>query len=129
MTGNKCLLDTCTIIATFRNDNTVWTKLDLMSEVYVPAIVVGELFYGAYKSADPQKHIIQVDAFLKNCRILPCNSLSADAYGRIKAALMQKGRPIPENDVWIAAIARQYDLPLFTIDKHFSEIDGISLVQ
>lgn len=122
------MLDTCTIIATFKNDNAIWSKLDLMSEVYVPAIVVGELYYGAYKSANPQKHIAQIRAFLKNCITISCDSLSGEVYGRIKTALMQKGRPIPENDVWIAAIAQQFDLPLFTIDKHFSEIDGISLV-
>ena len=129
MTGNKCLLDTSVIIHAFRNNNTVATLLDTMAEVYVPVTVIGELYYGAYKSADPTKHITQVQSFLLNCKILSPDAVTGDTYGNIKAALVKKGKPIPENDIWIAAMARQYDLPLFTTDNHFSEIENISLIK
>jgi tRNA(fMet)-specific endonuclease VapC len=39
-----------------------------------------------------------------------------------------KGKPIPENDIWIAASAMQYQIPLFTHDRHFNEVEGISIV-
>ena len=48
-------------------------------------------------------------------------------YGVIKQALREKGRPIPENDIWIAAIAQQYGLTLVTRDDHFTAIDGLTL--
>jgi tRNA(fMet)-specific endonuclease VapC len=127
MTGSKCLLDTSIIIHAFKNNGEIAAQLDLISEIYVPVIVVGELHYGAYKSANPQKHISQVQAFLQNCKILGSDSGTAEMYGDIKAILMKKGKPIPENDIWIAAVARQYNIPLFTADNHFSEIETISL--
>jgi tRNA(fMet)-specific endonuclease VapC len=67
MTGNKCLLDTSVIIHTFRENNAVSVQLDAIGEIYVPLIVIGELFYGAYKSADPAKHITRMQFFLNNC--------------------------------------------------------------
>jgi tRNA(fMet)-specific endonuclease VapC len=51
---------------------------------------------------------------------------TATLYGSIKAALRKKGKPIPENDIWIAAIVQQHDLILITRDKHFSEIDNLN---
>jgi len=46
----------------------------------------------------------------------------------LKASLRRKGKPIPENDIWIAAIAYQHDLTLITRDKHFSEIDELKII-
>jgi len=127
MTGNKCLLDTSIIIHSFKKKNDVGEKLDSIEEIYVPVIVVGELHYGIYKSADPYRHLAQVKSFLSNCRILSADFDTADIYGNIKATLTKKGKPIPENDIWIAAFAQQYNLPLYTKDKHFSEILTIAL--
>jgi tRNA(fMet)-specific endonuclease VapC len=128
MTGSKCILDTSVIIDVFKQHNTIAQKLDQMSEIYVPVVVVGELLYGAYKSNDPGKHIRQLQSFLTNCKILRSDEITADHYGSIKAVLSNKGKPIPENDIWIAATARQHNLPLFTSDKHFQEIDSLNLI-
>ncbi len=65
--------------------------------------------------------------FLQDYTVLAPDVFTADLYGNIKAALKGKGKPIPENDMWIAAIAMQYDLPLFTADKHFKEVDRLTL--
>jgi tRNA(fMet)-specific endonuclease VapC len=53
----------------------------------------------------------------------------ARQYGVIKNALRAKGRPIPENDIWIAAIAMQYHLTLVARDGHFQEVDGLVVGQ
>ena len=127
MTGIKCLLDTSVIIHTFRGNSLITVQLDDVSEVYVPLMVIGELFYGAYRSADPLKHIARMKYFLDNCIALNPDEMTANIYGEIKANLMKKGKPIPENDIWIAAIAQQYNLPLFTTDKHFAEVESITL--
>ena len=52
---------------------------------------------------------------------------TASLYGTIKANLRKKGKPIPENDIWIAAIAMQHDLTLLTRDRHFEAVDGLRL--
>ena len=127
MTGNNCLLDTSIIIHAFKRNNTIAGKLDEMSEVYVPVVVIGELFYGAYRSADPAKHIAQIQSFLSNCTTLLPDAMTADIYAKIKTILTSKDKPIPENDIWIAATANQYNLPLFTTDNHFKEIDSIRI--
>jgi tRNA(fMet)-specific endonuclease VapC len=52
---------------------------------------------------------------------------SARNYGAIRDELRRKGRPIPDNDIWVAAIARQHNLTLITRDTHFQEIEGLSI--
>ena len=52
---------------------------------------------------------------------------TAKEYGRLKHQLWKKGNPIPENDLWIAAIASQHDITVLTRDKHFQAISGIKL--
>ena len=56
-----------------------------------------------------------------------CDEQTANEYGLIKISLRAKGRPIPDNDAWIAALARQYNLPLATRDEHFAEVEGVVL--
>lgn len=59
--------------------------------------------------------------------MLDCDTETAKVYGIIKNALRTKGKPIPENDIWIAAIALQHDVTLVTRDAHFGAIDGLDL--
>ena len=59
--------------------------------------------------------------------MLPCDTATAQQYGDIKNQLRAKGRPIPENDIWIAAIAMQYQLTLVARDGHFHEVDGLQV--
>lgn len=128
MTGNsRCLLDTSIIIHSFKNQS-IAIELDSFSEIFVPSIAAGELYFGAYRSSNPEKHLAEVRAFLHNCTIITVNHETANLYGSIKTDLLAKGKPIPENDMWIAAITLQHNLPLFTTDKHFKEIDGIVLI-
>ncbi len=122
------MLDTSIIIHYFKNNSDIITRLHAFSEIFVPSIAAGELYYGAYRSANVQKHLDQTHGFLKNYTILVTDIITTNLFGSIKTALKSKGKPIPENDIWIAAIATQHNLPLFTTDKHFNEIDTITLV-
>jgi tRNA(fMet)-specific endonuclease VapC len=128
MIGNKCVLDTSIVIEAFKRNNAVADLLDAMEEVYVPVTVIGELTYGAYKAADTPKHLNQVNAFLDNCSILPIDATTAEVYAKTKTAFSKKGNPIPENDIWIAAVAVQYDLPLFAKDHHFEAVDNLEMI-
>ena len=69
----------------------------------------------------------RIDRFAAVNEILHCDAKTAKYYGLIKQKLRQKGQPIPENDIWIAAIAQQYDLTLVSRDKHFSKIEGLQI--
>jgi len=125
--NGRHLLDTNVIIALFRDDNKVRDRIAASPEVFVPAIAVGELYYGAQHSAHVEENIKQVREFAANSTVLACDSATAEYYGQIKNRLKTRGRPLPENDVWIAAIARQYSLTVVTRDQHFREIDGLFL--
>jgi tRNA(fMet)-specific endonuclease VapC len=56
---------------------------------------------------------------------MPCDAATAREYGRIKEILRAKGKPIPENDIWIAAMAVQHGLTLATRDQHFGEVPNL----
>jgi tRNA(fMet)-specific endonuclease VapC len=105
------------------------TKLDLYSTVYVSSIVVGELYFGAYGSTNKIKNLERIKKFLPRCSVLLPDESTADIYGQIKTALRKKGRPIPDNDIWIAALATQHKIILATRDAHFNEVSNLKTVR
>lgn len=121
MTG-EFLLDTNAVIASFANRVDFRTLLGPVAQLYLPSTAVGELYYGAEKSGRAAANIARVDALVAAFRVLPCDAGTAAEYGRVRHALATKGRPIPINDVWIAAIALQHDLTLVTRDAHFQHV-------
>jgi len=91
-------------------------------------VVLGELlagFSGGNKEAENQHELYQ---FLEMPRIklLTSNEVTAKYYAMIYKQLRHKGKPIPTNDMWIAATAMQYHLTLLSYDKHFANIEGLS---
>ena len=128
MTGNSVLLDTNIVIDLFKGDKKIFAFLEEQQAVYIAAAVLGELFLGAYRSANEARHLQEIKGLLLKCTVLSTDTMTAENYGRIKAALLKKGKPIPENDIWIAATALQHQLPLYTKDKHFNEVDNLTLV-
>lgn len=125
--SGKYLLDSNIIIALFAGEQVVLNAANEAEEVFVPSIVVGELYYGAQKSNKRQMNVARVDSFAEANVILDCDQETARWYGQIKQQLQAKGRPLPENDIWIAAIAFQYGLTLVTRDNHFNEIDSLDI--
>ena len=125
--NGKFLLDTNVIIALFAGEDDVKEKIKSADEVFVPSIVLGELYFGAWKSGRSKANLDRIDEFAANNVILGCDVTTAGRYGEIKNGLRVKGRPLPENDIWIAAIALQHDLTLVTRDAHFGEIESLKL--
>jgi tRNA(fMet)-specific endonuclease VapC len=120
------LLDTNIVIAFFAKDTEVLTRI-VQVNFLIPSIVLGELHADARKSVRAAENLARIDAAVPNSIILNCDYQTAQVYGVIKQALRLKGRPIPENDIWIAAVAQQYGLPLITRDEHFTAVDGLSI--
>jgi tRNA(fMet)-specific endonuclease VapC len=123
--SGKYLLDTNIIIALFAAESSIIDNLTQANEVFIPSIAVGELYYGARKSGRPQKNLERIEEFVVNNRIIECDANTARQYGDVKDRLRIKGRPLPENDVWIAALALQYGLILVTRDAHFQEVESL----
>ena len=98
-------LDTNIVIAFFREDAAVLAHVKAADALFVPAVVLGELRYGARKSGQIQANLDRVQAFEAVVSVLPVNAGTAEHYGIIKDVLRAKGRPLPENDIWIAAVA------------------------
>jgi tRNA(fMet)-specific endonuclease VapC len=124
--NGKLLLDTNAVVALFRQDPAIIKRLAAAAEVFLPITVVGELQYGAANSARPDENHSKLDQFAASSSLLYCDLATARQYGQVKHALRVKGRPIPENDIWIAALALQHGLTLISGDQHFGEVDGLS---
>jgi tRNA(fMet)-specific endonuclease VapC len=127
MTGNKLLLDTNIVIELFRGNQLVIDFLDKQDKLYLPTATLGELYLGAYRSSNVSKKLQEIKSFLESCVVLYTDAIISDKYAIIKTALLNKGKPIPENDIWIAATAMHYDIQLYTFDEHFGEVEGIKL--
>ena len=122
--AGRVLLDTNVIIAFFSGEKAVSQRF-VDAEVFVSSTVLGELYYGARKSAHVAGNLARIEQFASSVQVLNCDAATAQLYGNIRDGLRSKGRPIPENDIWIAAVALQHGLPLATRDDHFKEVDGL----
>ena len=71
------------------------------------------------------ENLARIDDFAARNVVLGCDTETARRYGEVKNGLRQKGRPVPKNDIWIAAIALQNDLTLVARDAHFREVEGL----
>lgn len=123
--NGKFLLDTNIVIALFGNDYSVKKNIAKAEEIYIPVAVVGELYYGAFKSSKTEENLTHINNFIKANTILTHDAETSKKYGYVKHMLQKKGRPVPENDIWIAAIALHFNLCLISRDGHFLSIDNL----
>jgi tRNA(fMet)-specific endonuclease VapC len=128
MTGNSVLLDTNIISGLIKGDLSIADKLDQSENACIPVIAIGELYYGAEYSAHITKNLNNVRKIIEQYTILFIDNSTAAVYGAIKGELRRRGTPIPENDIWIAAIAKQHQLNLVTRDKHFSHVENLAIL-
>jgi tRNA(fMet)-specific endonuclease VapC len=126
--GNSVLLDTSIVVRHFRDGKALAAKLAVFEEIYLPQTAVAELYAGAFRSARPEKNIQQIKRFLEAVDVVVSDESTPEVYGRISAQLAQGGTPIPQNDIWIAALALQSDLPLATFDQHFQHVKGLTVL-
>ena len=128
MTGNSLALDTNAAIAALSGEGDAAKIFGGFEAVCLPVPVVGELQYGALKSARPKENLAVIEGLTGRCAVLPADERTAAVYAEVRAGLKRRGRPIPENDVWIAAVCVQHGLPLATRDSHFQEVEGLRIV-
>jgi tRNA(fMet)-specific endonuclease VapC len=127
VTGNLAV-DTNAVIAYRADIAGAAGIIDAAACIMLPLPVLGELLFGAAASGRPEENRQAVLAFAETCTLLEPTMQTAEVYASTRAALKSQGRPIPENDVWIAALCLQWDLPLLTRDGHFKQIKNLSVV-
>ena len=126
--AGEVILDSSVAIPFLTGETGVVHAVGEAERVYVPVAVVGELFYGARKSNRVAVELQRVEAFVADAIVLQSDLETGRVYAQIKHELRLKGRLLPENDMWIAAVARQHDKPLATRDAHFNIVSGLTLV-
>jgi tRNA(fMet)-specific endonuclease VapC len=97
--------------------------------LFVPTVVLGELFFGAENSTQVAVNLQNVERFAGSAKVLPVDIDVARRYGQLWRKLVKKGKPIPDSDAWIAATALTHQLPLVTRDKHFQEVEGLNVLE
>lgn len=97
----------------------------------VDITVIAELFSGFSLGGKEKRNRQEMEAFLNSPRVevLLHDPETAEYYALIVRRLKAKGRPIPTNDIWIAANAMKHGLALYSFNGHFKEIDGLLLLR
>lgn len=125
--NGRYLLDTNIAIRVLNQQVDLRSRRTADLEVFLSVTVVGELLFGAEKSQNSEANRSRVHRLVEVCPVVPLDLETAARYGLVKALLRSKGRPIPENDIWIAACALRHGLILATGDRHFEQVDGLRL--
>ena len=103
-------------------------KISKEETIFMPSVVLGELYTGINRVSNKSKHLKMLTDFLQLCKVVNIDSNTAKFYGETMAALHKKGTPIPTNDVWIAAIALQNNFTLITNDNHSKEVANLKMI-
>jgi tRNA(fMet)-specific endonuclease VapC len=124
----KLLLDTNRLSDVLAEVGDVLDQLESAEAIHVPVIALGEIRAGFLRGSRPAKNEARLQWFLSQDGVL---TVSVDGpvshrYAQIHAALRKRGRPIPTNDLWIASIAVEHGLVLYTRDAHFAEVPGLA---
>jgi predicted nucleic acid-binding protein len=116
------IVDTNALSAFADGSSLAIAALEAAGEVSVPVIVLGEFRYGITHSRRHREYEAWLEQYLPAFRVLEVTPETALEYARLRSELRHFGKPIPANDVWIAALCRQHDLPLLSRDAHFDHV-------
>lgn len=119
------ILDTNAVSALLAGDPALGELLQIESRHQLPVVVIGEYRFGLQRSRQREDLTALLDTLIRACESLRIDEETATHYADVRGALRQKGRPIPENDLWIAGLARQHGEAVVSRDKHFDEVPGV----
>lgn len=94
--------------------------------IRLPFITAGELLYGAKKSARPTSNLETYRDFIQSLDLVLATPQTPEIYSSVKLQLESDGHPIPENDIWLAALAIEHEAVLVTNDAHFRYVAGLN---
>jgi tRNA(fMet)-specific endonuclease VapC len=122
------ILDTTALSAAADDDAGLAAVLARAEQMALPVIVLGEYRHGIAQSRHRTSYENWLEALLHDCLVLDIQEPTAHHYAEISLELKRKGKPIPTNDLWIAALCRQHSLPLLSRDRHFDLVPGIQRI-
>ena len=124
---SRVLIDTNAYSALMSGDGTIADELAKHEAILLSPIVIAELYDGFLNGSRNLENRHTLGRFREKPRTVcvPITDATADWYAEIKRILRKKGRPIPINDVWIAASCMEHGARLLSLDAHFAEIDGL----
>ncbi|MBC8167832.1 MAG: type II toxin-antitoxin system VapC family toxin [Bryobacteraceae bacterium] len=122
------ILDTNALSAMADGDSDLEKLLNRAANIVLPVIVLGEYKYGVRQSRHRARYERWLSDLMVYCRVLAVDEATADQYAEVRDELKRSGHPIPRNDLWIAALARQYALPLLSRDQHFDFVPKLTRV-
>lgn len=127
----KILLDTNAYSAIASGHRGASDLLRYSQTVFFSAVVLGEVLAGFRHGSHREENLQRLRRFLAHPRIrlVPVTETTADRYSRIHGSLRSRGKPIPTNDLWIAAHALETGADLVSFDVHFGEVEGLVWVR
>lgn len=125
----RIIIDTNFYTAFKKNDAEAVALLKHAEYIGINAVILGELLAGFRCGSREKQNRLELDQFLDSARVatIAIDDETAEFYAQVFSELRLKGRPIPSNDLWLAASALQHGLALATYDDHFSAISGLLL--
>jgi tRNA(fMet)-specific endonuclease VapC len=126
--NGKLAVDTNAVIAYRQGIPEVCSLIEGAAAILLPVIVFGELLYGAANSTRPQENEQAARKFLAQSVLVAIDESIATRYANVRLELKKKGRPLPENDIWIAAICLELGAPLLSRDGHFNHVPNLRVV-
>ena len=125
--SGEIVLDTSVAVRFLNGDAAITERVLALPEIVLLVIVVGELLFGAENSTRPLQNLPRYLEFISACVVVSLGRKTATTYAQTRLALKRKGRPIPINDVWIAAQCLEHGWVLVTGDTDFDYVDGLIL--
>jgi tRNA(fMet)-specific endonuclease VapC len=119
------ILDTNALSAFAEGDQGVREVIAAAPGPYLPVIVIGEYCFGLMASRDRERRLSWLEELQRQWVVLEISCTTAAAYAEVRQALRKHSTPIPSNDAWIAALARQHGLPVLSADLHFDLVPGV----
>lgn len=125
MVEPDAILDTNAVIALNRQDEELGRLLKRLACPAVTLFTLGELYFGAAKSRQVDANWKRVAEISEIFEVILPSTATAECFGRAALALKAIGRPIPNSDLWIAALCVEHGLPIITRDHHFDHVPGL----
>jgi tRNA(fMet)-specific endonuclease VapC len=122
------ILDTNALSAFAEGDPAIEPLIRQAAQIEVPAIVLGEYRFGIAQSRERKSYERWLENYLSGFRVLDVTEQTSRRYAELRLELKKAGRPIPSNDLWIAALARQHLLKVMSRDEHFDAVSGIERI-
>jgi len=122
------IVDTNALSAAADDDPAIIAILTRADQMAIPVVVLGEYRYGIAQSRQRAIYENWLASLLRDCAVLDINETTTQHYTEITLDLRHKSKPIPTNDLWIAALCRQHLLPLLSRDRHFDRVTGLKRI-